>query len=209
MSEYRTIQAPAEAQLVERKSRFIGQIAPVSTEEEAFTFLENVRQRHREATHNCYAYLLREGQKSRFSDDGEPSGTAGRPILEVLRREGLVNVVLVVTRYFGGILLGAGGLVRAYAQSAGATVEAAAVRMMYPAVLVALTLSYDLYGKLTYILPKYQITIKDLHFEEVVSLLLLVHREQLAPFTREVEEFSAGRAVLQIERELYADFYGG
>ena len=108
---YRTIAAPAEDEFIEKKSRFIGYIAPVTTEQEAAAFIESVRTRHREARHNCYAYRLRQNNLARFSDDGEPSGTAGRPILEVLQREDLTDVCVVVTRYFGGIKLGAGGLV--------------------------------------------------------------------------------------------------
>lgn len=103
---YRTIAAPAEDEFIEKKSRFIGYIAPVTTEQEAAAFIESVRARHREARHNCYAYRLRQNNLARFSDDGEPSGTAGRPILEVLQREDLTDVCVVVTRYFGGILLG-------------------------------------------------------------------------------------------------------
>ena len=115
-ADYRTIAAFAEDQFVEKRSRFIGAIAPVSTEEEALAFLEARRELHREATHNVYVYTLREGGLTRFSDDGEPSGTAGKPALDVLRGSGLVDVAIVVTRYFGGTLLGTGGLTRAYAQ---------------------------------------------------------------------------------------------
>lgn len=113
MQEYVTIYAPAEDEFVERKSRFIGAIAPVQTEEEAQAWIAQVRQQHRDATHNTYAYILRNGIK-RYSDDGEPQGTAGVPMLDCIEKEGLVDVAVVVTRYFGGILLGAGGLVRAY-----------------------------------------------------------------------------------------------
>ena len=133
---YRTIAAPAEDEFIEKKSRFIGYIAPVTTEQEAAAFIESVRARHREARHNCYAYRLRQNNLARFSDDGEPSGTAGRPILEVLQREDLTDVCVVVTRYFGGILLGTGGLARAYTQGCKIAVAAAGVLCMYPAVNV-------------------------------------------------------------------------
>ncbi len=208
MSQYRTIAGPARAEFTERKSRFIGQIAPVSSEEEAVAFISGIREQHREATHNCYAYILREGQKSRFSDDGEPSGTAGRPILEVLQREGLTDVAVVVTRYFGGILLGAGGLVRAYAQGAKEAVDAAVPRLMCPAVLFRLEIPYDLYGKVTYILPKYHIVTRDSDFGAEVSLTLLIRGELLAPFAKELEELSAGAAFPHVLDELYADFQG-
>ena len=145
---YRTIAAPAEDEFIEKKSRFIGYIAPVTTEQEAAAFIESVRARHREARHNCYAYRLRQNNLARFSDDGEPSGTAGRPILEVLQREDLTDVCVVVTRYFGGILLGTGGLARAYTQGCKIAVAAAGVLCMYPAVECTLSADYGFYGKL-------------------------------------------------------------
>ena len=110
---YTTIAAPARDEFTERRSRFIGQIAPVTTEEEAAAFLAAVREANREARHNVYAYVLRQNNLSRFSDDGEPSGTGGKPVLDVINGEGLTDVIVVVTRYFGGILLGTGGLTHA------------------------------------------------------------------------------------------------
>ena len=151
MDGYRTIEAPARDEFTERRSRFIGHIAPVATDEEAVAFVNAIRDQHREATHNVYAYVLRQDQLTRFSDDGEPQGTAGKPVLEVVLREGLVDVAVVVTRYFGGILLGAGGLVRAYAQGAKTAIDAARVLNMQPAALVELDMGYDFYGKATYI----------------------------------------------------------
>ena len=129
---YRTVAAPAQDEFTEKKSRFIGFIAPVTTEQEAAEFVEEIRARHREARHHCYAYLLRQGNLSRFSDDGEPSGTAGRPILEVLQREELTDVCVVVVRYFGGILLGTGGLARAYPQVCNLAVAAAEILSPHP-----------------------------------------------------------------------------
>ena len=208
MPQYKTIQAQAEAEFIERKSRFIGQIAPVSTEEDAVAFVNAIRERHREATHNCYAYVLREGLKSRFSDDGEPSGTAGRPILEVLQREGLTDVAVVVTRYFGGILLGAGGLVRAYAQGAKAAVDAAVPMLMCPAVLLRLEIPYDLYGKVSYILPRHHIITRALDFGENVAMTLLIRTEGMAAFGAELEELSAGAVSPVVVEEVYADFQG-
>ena len=130
MQEYVTIYAPAEDEFVERKSRFIGAIAPVQTEEEAQAWIAQVRQQHRDATHNTYAYILRNGIK-RYSDDGEPQGTAGVPMLDCIEKEGLVDVAVVVTRYFGGILLGAGGLTRAYGKAARDALSAAGVSTLH------------------------------------------------------------------------------
>lgn len=203
---YSTIAAPAAAEFVEKRSRFIGQIAPVTTEEEALAFLAEVRGHHREATHNCHGFILRTGGLERFSDDGEPSGTAGRPILEVVRREGLVNVIVVVTRYFGGTLLGAGGLVRAYAQGAKAAVDAARVVQMLPAAVVEVDTDYGLYGKITYILQSYGIQVLDTQFAQGVRLRLMLEAERLPGFTQELEELSAGMVAPLVVEEIMAPF---
>lgn len=118
MEEYKTLRAPASDEFTEKRSRFIGYAQPVSTQVEAAAFIERIKKQHHDATHNVFAYLLREGQLERYSDDGEPQGTAGIPVLDVLRKQGVTNCAVVVTRYFGGILLGAGGLVRAYSHAA-------------------------------------------------------------------------------------------
>ncbi len=118
MADYKTVRAAASGELTEKRSRFIGYCKPVSTEEEATAFIASIRSRHWDARHNVYAYSLREGNLRRYSDDGEPSGTAGMPVLDVLQKSGVTDVCVVVTRYFGGVLLGTGGLVRAYSQAA-------------------------------------------------------------------------------------------
>ena len=144
--EYKTIARRCEARFIEKKSEFIGYLCPVQTEEQAVAFIEEIRAMHRKATHNCYAYILRENNAARHSDDGEPGGTAGVPIYEVLRKEGLTDVCCVVTRYFGGVLLGAGGLVRAYTKGAKDAVDAAQIKCMAEAVKLAVTVDYGLYG---------------------------------------------------------------
>lgn len=203
---YRTIEAPAQDEFVEKKSRFIGQIAPVSTEEEAVAFVNSIRERHREATHNVYAYVLRQNQLMRFSDDGEPQGTAGKPVLEVVLREKLVDVAVVVTRYFGGILLGAGGLVRAYAQGAKTAVDAARVLNMQPAAVLELDMGYDFYGKATYILPGHEVQVLDSVFAEGVRLRLLCKAARLPAFTRELTELSSGTVAPLVLEEKFAHF---
>ena len=138
-----TLAGPAAAELVEKKSRFIGYAAPVVDEAAALAFVQEIKARHRDATHNCYAYQAGDNdQFQRSSDDGEPSGTAGRPILEVIRGRGLKNTAVVVTRYFGGILLGTGGLVRAYGAAAKQALEAAGLVRCEPARLYALAVDY-------------------------------------------------------------------
>ncbi|MCL1823015.1 MAG: YigZ family protein [Oscillospiraceae bacterium] len=147
MNNYKTPKIRANASFTERKSEFIGHICPVSSEKEALDFLAEIRAENRKATHNCYAYILKENNISRYSDDGEPSGTAGVVILDALQKEGLTNVMCVVTRYFGGILLGAGGLVRAYSKAASIAVSQAGIKTMLLARKVLITLDYPLYGK--------------------------------------------------------------
>ena len=203
---YRTILAPAQDEFLERKSRFIGHIAPAETEEEAVAFVNSVRERHREATHNVYAYVLRDNQLMRFSDDGEPQGTAGKPVLEVILREGLVDVAVVVTRYFGGILRGAGGLVRAYAQGAKTAVDAAQRLNMQPAAVLELDLGYDFYGKATYLLPQHEVQVLDSAFAEGVRLRLLCKAARLPAFARDLTELSSGTVAPLVLEEKFAHF---
>ena len=146
--EYVTVEREAADEFIEKKSRFIGACRPVKTEEEALRFIQEKKSRYWDASHNVFAYILREGNTARFSDDGEPQGTAGQPMLNVFQREGVVNVVCVVTRYFGGILLGAGGLVRAYSKAASMALEAAGRARMAEWQSVAVECSYAHYERL-------------------------------------------------------------
>ena len=203
---YKTIAAAASDEFVEKKSRFIGFIAPVTTEEEAVAFINSIREKHREATHNVYAYVLRDRQLQRFSDDGEPQGTAGRPVLEVLLREQLVDVAVVVTRYFGGVLLGAGGLVRAYTQGAKCAVDAAEVLHMCPAVELELNVDYSFYGKLTYLLPSYGAVVRDTRFGQEVAVTLLLRQERLPRLEKKLRELSSGTVAPVVQRELWSHF---
>ena len=165
---YITIKAPAQDEFVEKKSRFIGYISPVRTPEEAAEFIAEIKALHREATHNVSAWRLRDGQK-RYSDDGEPQGTAGIPVLDVIEKEGLVDVCIVATRYFGGILLGGGGLVRAYSHTAKLAVDAAQKLAMLECRELSVSLDYSLYGRLSYILPEYEIKVLSSDFGEKIG----------------------------------------
>lgn len=205
MQEYTTILASAEDEFVERKSRFIGHIAPVETEEEAMAFIAQIKQQHRDATHNTYAYILKNGIK-RYSDDGEPQGTAGVPMLDCIEKEGLVDVAVVVTRYFGGILLGAGGLVRAYSHGAKIAVDAAQRKLMTTCALLGMELDYSFYGKLNYILPKYICRVEQLDFGAVVSMKVLFKQDQCEAFVKEVTEMSAALVVPQVLEERFDYF---
>ena len=170
---YKTVEKEAVTEFTEKKSVFISSICPIGTEEEAKSFLQSVRQKYADATHNVYAYINREGNVSRFSDDNEPQGTAGLPIYEVLRREELTGVCVVVTRYFGGILLGAGGLVRAYARGAKEAVDAAGVCLYTRKCRMQLAVDYDLSGKVLRELEKLGIEPLEKLYEEKVKLQFL------------------------------------
>ena len=200
MKEYVTIAERAEDDFFERKSQFIGYIAPVSTEEEALAFLAEIRAKHRDARHNCFAYILQNGVK-RASDDGEPQGTAGVPIMEVVEREGLTDVIVIVTRYFGGILLGAGGLVRAYAHAAKLAVDAAQRKVMSPAVLVEMKMDYNQYGRINNVLSKYTAIIQDTEFTDLVTMRILFIERDVEPFRAELTEMTAATVeAVEIER---------
>ena len=181
--EYKTIARRCEARFIEKKSEFIGYLCPVQTEEQAVAFIEEIRAMHRKATHNCYAYILRENNAARHSDDGEPGGTAGVPIYEVLRKEGLTDVCCVVTRYFGGVLLGAGGLVRAYTKGAKDAVDAAQIKCMAEAVKLAVTVDYGLYGRLAQVFADFDARVEDERFADNVRIVLHIRAENSQKLT--------------------------
>lgn len=172
LDSYLTIDSRIAAEIVEKKSRFIAQMAHVSTEEEALAFLEEIRVEHRMARHNVYAYVLREGGRVRYSDDGEPSKTAGLPTLETIQHAGLVDVIVVVTRYFGGTLLGTGGLVRAYTQATQAAIEAAELLTISRCVDIKLSVPYALYDQVLHLAGQYDFKVADSTFTDAVELRL-------------------------------------
>lgn len=154
----------------DRRSKFIGEIFPVETPEEAIARIGEVKAKYRDARHHCYAYIIREGNYMRYSDDGEPQGTAGMPILDVLRRENITNVCCVVTRYFGGVLLGTGGLVRAYTKSAQLGLEAAGINQMSSYSVLLITCPYSLLGVVQNILPEHDCMADDIEYAADVTL---------------------------------------
>ena len=171
MNPYRTLRQSASDEFIINKSRFIGYAAPCETEAEALAFLQSIRTKHKDATHNCYAYII--GQNAgimRYSDDGEPGGTAGLPMMEVLKHQGVVNCCCVVTRYFGGILLGTGGLVRAYTQGAQVAVAAAGVQRMSLYTVALIACPYNLYDIVTHLLPEYDCAVEETDYGADVTL---------------------------------------
>lgn len=204
--EYRTIAAPVTASFIEKKSEFIAHLAPVHTQEESIHVIESIRRQHRRAKHHVYAYILRDGNVSRYSDDGEPQGTAGIPVLDVLQKKGLTDVCCVVTRYFGGVLLGANGLVRAYFHSAALAADAAQIKVMLPCYPVSIRMDYSLYGKIIYRLPPHDSIQIDSIFAEDVELKLLVHDTVWNQLYNELTEITNGKVLVHVGKLQYADF---
>ncbi len=203
---YFTISKPASDSFVEKKSEFIGYIAPVKTNDEAVAFINQIKAMHRKARHNVYAYILREDNISRYSDDGEPQGTAGVPVLEVLQKRGLTDVCVVVTRYFGGILLGGGGLLRAYSHAASIACDAAHIMDMRLCHRLTIKTDYNLYGKINYILPNFDVITMNSDFADAVTLEILVMSEKLDSLRKELTEVTNDSAEVTDLGELYEDF---
>ena len=183
------------AEVVEKKSRFIAQVSPVKNEEEALQFIARIRKENRDARHNCFAYVTGpDGSIEKFSDDGEPSKTAGMPMLDLLRKRGLKNACVVVTRYFGGILLGTGGLVRAYTAACTAGLDACITAKRKQGVLATWTLNYGLYGKVQYLAEEEGLFPQGCDFGQAVTLRLLMPAEKADRIIKKVREMSAGKA---------------
>lgn len=203
---YSTVKGTAKASFTEKKSEFIGHIMHTETEEEAVNFINEIRSEHRKAKHNVYAYILRDGNSTRYSDDGEPQGTAGVPVLEVLRKEGLTDVCCVVTRYFGGILLGGGGLVRAYSHSAKIAIDTAERLIMCLCRPVTVTADYNLYGKISYVLPEFEVKLLDTDYGENVTLKMLVKISFLEQLTEKLADIANGNISIEQGDEYYDNF---
>lgn len=181
------------AEFLEKRSRFIGYIRHVDTEEKALSQIRDLRARHHDAKHNVYAYIMRENGAMRYSDDGEPQGTAGMPVLEVLRREKLSDVLVVVTRYFGGILLGAGGLTRAYARAAKEAVTAVGIHIMRPWAAFEIPCPYPLFEPVKRELLSFGGVLSDAQYGEGILLHVLLPREAAGLFTDRLTELSGGQ----------------
>ena len=193
MEEYKTQRAPASAEFTERRSRFIGYAQPVSAQAEANAFIDGIKKLHHDATHNVFAYLLREGQLERYSDDGEPQGTAGIPALDVLRKQGVTDCAVVVTRYFGGILLGAGGLVRAYSHAASIALGEAGIVTMARCTVLKISCDYSFYGKLSVCIPEWGGIVEDTQFGEEVAIRVRIRSALAELFCAKLTDAGNGR----------------
>lgn len=205
VKEYRTIFDMGTDEIVEKKSRFIGYVAHVESEEEADAFVLSIKKKHYDARHNCYAYVIGESQqKLRFSDDGEPGGTAGKPILEVITGLGLVDVCIVVTRYFGGTLLGTGGLVRAYTQAAQKCVEATEIINKQLVIPMDIVTNYNDLGKIQYLLGTEKIPVTESDYGEEVKLTVAVPYDDYDRLEKQLIEITAAKVTLEKNEAIFA-----
>lgn len=194
---YTTIEREAVAEFEEKKSVFIGHALPVKTEEEATAFVKELKNKYRDATHNVFAFVLGDGTVQRYSDDGEPQGTAGMPVLDVIRKSGCTDTAIVVTRYFGGTLLGAGGLVRAYSHAAKLALDEAHVISYEKYSVVKLVCSYSDYSKYLAETEKFGLINDGVDFAENVTMNLAVKSARLAELEQIISDSSNGRLFLE------------
>lgn len=199
---YRTILFECSGEITEKKSRFIATLAPVSSEEEAVAVITNLKKKYWDARHNCSAYIIAAEEADgidieKCSDDGEPSRTAGMPMLDILRNENLKNVVVVVTRYFGGILLGTGGLVRAYQAATKAGIEAAETGVTRELLRIRITTDYNGYGRLEALASKNGFSIDNTVFTDKVSSLVLCEENEFESISSKMTEATAGQSLIE------------
>ncbi|MBE6755811.1 MAG: YigZ family protein [Ruminococcaceae bacterium] len=193
MQSYKTVSKCSSDEFVEKKSRFIGYVKPVQTVDEAMAFVNEIKQKHWDATHNVYAYVLRDMMTRRYSDDGEPQGTAGIPVLDVLLKAEVVDVAVVATRYFGGTLLGAGGLVRAYSHTAKIALDAGGIVTMQLCAVAEAKCDYSFYGKLPTLITEAGGKIDDTIFADDVKVVFRIADDKLASFNEMLIDVSNGK----------------
>ena len=204
LKPYKTLLREAQDEFVVNKSRFIGHGCPCETEEAALAFLARMRAGYRDATHNCYAYIIGANMGvMRYSDDGEPGGTAGMPIIEVMKARGVTNAAVVVTRYFGGVLLGAGGLVRAYTQGAVCALNASGVGVMHPTARYLMEIGYPLLGRMDFFLKDEPVMVEDKAFTDVITYTLVVRCADEAAFLARLRNMSEGTVEPLRYEEIY------
>ena len=204
LDQYKTVLEGGTGEITEKKSRFIATVRPVSSEEEALAFLEETRKKYWDARHNCYAYSVGMNREyTRCSVDGEPSGTAGRPMLDVILGEDIYNVAVVVTRYFGGVLLGTGGLVRAYSKAVQEGFRESRIIEKKHGICLTVTTDYTGIGKIQYIAGERGIPVLDSEYTDKVIMKLLIPSEDVDNVQKAVTEGTNGRAIMEKEKELY------
>ena len=196
------IKEGGQGEIVEKKSRFIATVLPIDTEEEALQYIEKIKKKYWDARHNCFAFVIGSNNEiQRFSDDGEPQGTAGKPILETLLNENLHNTLIVVTRYFGGTLLGTGGLVRAYGQSSKEGIRNSVIQKVCEGISFKLTVDYNSIGKIKYIMGQMGITDAQEEYGQNVVLSILMKKDEYNEFNTKVTDATGGKAVFEDEED--------
>lgn len=206
MNSYKTVENNSSAEIVEKKSRFIGYISPAKNEDEAMDFISSISKKHWDATHNVYAYKVRENNISRCSDDGEPAKTAGAPVLDVIEKEGLTDVVIVVTRYFGGTLLGTGGLVKAYSKSAKEAILASDVVVKQESSKFVVSIPYNLLGKYENEFRNFNVIILEKEFSQNVDILGIIKSADFDRINKKISEISNGQFLLCETEKLFYGF---
>ena len=203
MNSYKQPRCPATAEFIEKKSRFIGHISPIGSEDEALAFVRSIREKHREATHNVYAYRLIDNSICRHSDDGEPSGTAGMPLLDVFVKQEIFNFCCVATRYFGGVLLGAGGLVRAYARCGAEALAASGIIEMREMLLCSVSLPYALYEPVRRLITECRAAIDTTNFGTEIDVGFSIAEEDLPALRSKLDELTAGAISISPGRSVF------
>lgn len=204
MREYKTVELESSDYFVEKKSKFIGYAKPVSTQDEAVEFINSIKSKHWDATHNVYAYVLRENNTQRYSDDGEPSGTAGVPVLDVILKENVTDVCVVATRYFGGTLLGAGGLVRAYSHTSKIALDAAHIITMANCQIYSVIVDYSFYDRLNVLLSDFGANVIKSDFSASVGVEFSIKEDASELLKDELTDISNGKYSLNYLRSEFA-----
>ena len=204
MNEYKTVEFENSDEFIEKKSRFIGYVKPVKTQKEAVDFINSIKSKHWDATHNAYAYVLKENNIQRYSDDGEPSGTAGVPVLDVILKNELVDVCVVVTRYFGGTLLGAGGLVRAYSHGSKIAVESGNIITMAPCKILSVSVDYNFYERLNNLLNDFSANVEKTDFSDKVEVVFSMKAQSVDFLREKLTDMSNGSCLLTETGEKFA-----
>jgi len=196
MVSYKTIKDFTSCELVEKKSRFIGHIKPIVSEQEAMNFVQTIKREYKDAKHNVWAFNLKDNMTRRYCDDKEPKGTAGIPILDVLLKEGIKDACIVVTRYFGGTLLGASGLVRAYGSTASLVIKNAQIIVMNVYCNMSIIIDYNMYDKIEKTFPKYKMKIIDVNYTNNVQISCIIKFDNADDFKEDIKNMTNGKAKL-------------
>ncbi len=203
MKEYLIVEKAGTGEIVEKKSRFIGHVIPVATEEEAIQYIEKIKKQYWDARHNCYAFVIgKNNEVQRFSDDGEPQGTAGKPILEVLLNENVHNTLIVVTRYFGGTLLGTGGLVRAYGLASKEGLKNALVKRVCQGKRIEMIADYNSIGKIKYIMGQMNVNVIDEQYGADVTITLEIKDDSVQEFETKITDATNGKTVFSKKEDI-------